>query len=115
MFYQTGSTTSFGLNTLTGNRDKIRIDIRQIAQRNIRITGIIESGIFTRQPFKGSMSTNMHYRISLPDIAQPVIETQIMMRGSAERREINVAWIFTKTTRRLHCNKYISVHCSGNK
>ena len=57
----------------------------------------------------------MHYGISLPDVAQPVIEAQIMMRRRTEGRMIDLAWVFAKTTRRLHRNKNIAVHRSRNK
>ena len=74
MLYQAGRAATLRLNTLACNNHVIRINVRQIAQGQIRIAGAVQSGVLARQPFQAAMRADMRHSISLPDIAHPAIE-----------------------------------------
>ena len=112
MLNQAGSATAFCLNTLAGNSDVIRINIRQISQRQIRVAAAIKAGVLARQPFQAAMRTDMRNSVCLPHIAYPTVEGQILMRRCNVRIVVDFFRVLAKTTRRLHGYENIAVHRS---
>ncbi len=115
MLNQAGSTAAFRLNTLASNSDVIRINIRQITQRQIRIAAAVQAGVLARQPFQAAMRTDMRNSVCLPHIAHPAVEGQILMRRCNVRIVVNLFRVLAKATRRLYCYENITIHRSRHQ
>ena len=105
---QAGGATPFRLHPLANDGNQIGINIRQIAQRQLRVTLAGQAGRFPRQPLQRTVSSDMHHRISAKLVAQPFIIGKIMMRRRAVRRMINLGRVLAKAARRLNTDKNIS-------
>ena len=115
MLNQAGSAAALRLNALARNSDVIRINIRQITQRQIRIAAAVQAGILARQPFQAAMRTDMSNGICLPHIAYPTVEGQILMRRCNVRIVVNLFRILSKASWRLHCYENVTVHRSRHQ
>ena len=102
-------TAAFCLNPLPNDRDPVGIDVRQIAQRHIRVTSIGQAGALPRQPLERSVCSDVDHGIRLPDIAQPVIVPDVVMRRCSIGRMQELPRILTKPAWRLHRDEQIPV------
>ena len=110
-----GGTPPFCLNPFPYNCYIIRINVGQVPQRHIRITLPGKPRVFAGQPFQRAVSSHVDDRIRFPDIPQPFIISQIMMRRRTGRIVDDLAQIFAKPSGRLHTDINIAVGNAGNQ
>ena len=112
---QAGPAAPLGLHAFTHHGDPIGINIGRIVNSQLRVAGSRQTGAFSGKPFQRTMGADMHHSVRFPDIAQPVIIPQIMMRWRAVRGMVNFPRIFAETARRLDGNKDVAVLHTGNQ
>ena len=113
--HQTASSAALGDHTFAGDRHMIRIDIRDVPERNVRIAFFIQSDAFPRKPLQISMRPHMNDRIRFPYMTQPVVESEVLMRRRDLRVMIRLRWIHPVLARWLHREEKMSVHRTGDE
>ena len=105
----------FCLYALADNRDPVGIYVGQIAERDIGIAFVRERRTLARQPLQRAVRADVDDGVRLPQIAQPVIKADVVMRGRGVGRMQQLARILAEAARRLHREKDIAVERAGHE
>ena len=103
------------LYALADNRDPVGIYVGQITERDVGIAFVRERRALARQPLQGAVRADVNNGVRPPQIAQPVIKADVVMRGRGVGRMQQLARLLAEAARRLHREKDIAVERAGHE